>query len=111
MGVRSLSKARLGLGGYYDIRWMNVGEPSCGWVQQDIPHCDSAVPPPWTLARPNMRMHNYTGAYQGAFPIRYHLDGTLQSDSDSAYNLGDFLNGRSLCIMSRTTDGISLGRH
>lgn len=94
--INSLNTAKFGRGGYYDMRWMNVGEPGCGWVQQGIPHCDSAVPPPWILARPNMRMHNYTGAYGGAFLIRYHLGGTLQSDSNSVYNLGDFLSGRSL---------------
>lgn len=48
-----------------------------------------------------MRMHNCAGAYQGAFPIRYHLDGTLQSDSDSAYNLGDFVNGRCLRVYAQ----------
>lgn len=69
-GVRprdSLNKARLRFGGYYGIRWMNVGEPSCGWVQQDIPHCDSAVPPPSILARPNMRMHKLHRRLQGGF--------------------------------------------
>lgn len=88
------------------MRWMNVDEPICGWVQQDIPHCDSAVPPPWILARPNMRMHNYTRAYERDFPIRYHLGGTLQSDSEYMYNLGDFVHGRCLCVCHGTSTGL-----
>lgn len=39
-----------------------------------------------------MRMHNYTGAQEGPFPIRYHLGGTLQCISGSMYYLGELLN-------------------
>lgn len=65
-------------------------------AQQNIPHCNSAVLPR-VLAWPNMRMHNYTGAYEGAFPIRYHLTGIFQSSSDFRYHLGRFLSGRCFC--------------
>lgn len=87
------------------MRWSCVGTADVSTLRLCCPTVDTRYA--------DVRMHNYTGAQEGLFPIRYQVGGTLQGNLGSMYYLGELLNYRYLgCLqvvwsMPGMTDGAS----